>query len=1022
MANAQMSSSMEGDVNDVVNITDEMDNELQANVVPDHLIPYGISTSFQEIIAVAPAARGNAAVVLKTVSKVIQALFIFYVYIIFRDSVQMIENYKTDVDFNNCFITSEFWQIDHHRELLGQQAIRYISSSEMRNWKLMNVFSAPTRAELDRAKGALMSWFVTTFVAALLVFMDYYLYAFLNAVVSASHTKIEQLGSSSAAIEVEGDGVVAQFVRAMIADNRTVEVDSSMTNAHCLMPPQRPNFQHIFTWIALPLIISLLLQVIFSFVVKRVIINHFMAFMFPLRDRIRIIYLYNKVLFMRLKHRQESRARIRFIVDRWKINEEYDEGGWLSYRSWFKLNVLDRLFKTGQCLMCQVEEGLVNTERSLVTYAHWDSPSLALGQSYSVPMDFFLDNYPYEWYPSVSTNDARSSRFRGTHVKFYYVQSDQNPADCASRGLPTRSAQNHIWWCGPSFLVLPSSQWPKANCEFNLPPDVSPEVENEFQTLTAILVYSYQSPLRFQATNSYLKLVRSTAYVLKFVSALFRKIRHRPSSLNLSHSTPTKLIDAVEFTNAETLLITEQYRESVQQLQKLPLHRFNAHRSADGLLRCPNRLEHDETSTISAAPILLVPAHPLTNIVVMHHHLENLHSGAHATIASLRRRFFIPSIRSTVVKILRDCLVCKKANCLPYRYPDMPSLPPERVNRFRPFQKVGLDYLGPVYYRDSFHTKAKVWVCLFTCMATRAVHLEVVIDNTVQEFLLAFRRFVARRGTPDYVLSDNATTFHSASDTLHVIYTRAAVEKLTNEFTKRRITWKFITPLSPWKGGFYERLVGLFKSAFRKAVHRILLPLQQLQTLVCEIEAVLNSRPLLSIRDTCTAPHVLKPIDFISPEVDLQIPPERSLASFPSHRLADWYRGTVSVLDQFWNIWYKDYLSVIADRHQKRIRQGRSTSVIPQVSDVVLIAEENVPRGQWPLGVITALGNVNDDGPGSATVRMPNGRLVQRSLNHLYPLEIAAFEDQEEPKETEKRIPTRIQPPRAVKRVRFYSR
>ncbi|ETN75561.1 DC-STAMP-like protein [Necator americanus] len=225
----------------------------------------------------------------------------------------------------------------------------------MRNWKLLKVLSAPTRSELDRAKGPLITWFVATFVATLLVFMDYYLYAFLNA--------------------VKGDGVVANFVRAMIAENRTIEVDNvsgstlershnsyqasetnifkSMTNAHCLMPPQRPNFQHIFTWIALPLFLSLLLQVIFSFVVKRVIINHFMPFMFPLRDRVRIIYLYNKVLFLRLKRRQEARARIRFIVDRWKINEENDEGGWLSYQSWFKLNILDRLFNTGQCLMCQ---------------------------------------------------------------------------------------------------------------------------------------------------------------------------------------------------------------------------------------------------------------------------------------------------------------------------------------------------------------------------------------------------------------------------------------------------------------------------------------------------------------------------------------------------------------------------------------------------------------------------------------------------------------------------------------------
>ncbi|KAL6740660.1 hypothetical protein Aduo_013999 [Ancylostoma duodenale] len=557
-----------------------------------------------------------------------------------------------------------------------------------------------------------------------------------------------------------------------------------------------------------------------------------------------------------------------------------------------------------------------------------------------------------------------------------------------------------------------------------LPPDVSPEAENEFQTLHAIQVCSYQSPLRFKATNRYLKLVRSTVYVLKFVSVLFRKIRHRPTSLRLSLSLPTKLINAVEFMFAEALVITEHYRESVHQLEELPLARFNAHRSADGLIRCPNRLEHAETSPISAAPILLVPGHPLTTTVVMHYHLENFHSGVHATIASLRTRFFIPSVRSTVAKILRGCIVCKKANCLPYRYPDMPSLPPERVNRFRPFQKVGLDYLGPLYYRDTFHTRGKVWICLFTCMATRAFHLEVVFNNSTQEFILAFRRFIARRGTPDYILSDNATTFCSANDTLQeVIYARSSVEKLSDFFANRKITWKFITPLSPWKGGFYERLVGLFKSAFRKAVHRSLLPLQESQTLVFEVEAVLNARPLTSIRDTSTAPQVLKPIDFISPEVELQIPPsERSSESFPSHRLTDWYRGTISALNQFWNIWYRDYLSLLADRHQKHIRQGRSSPVIPKVSDVVLVSEKNVPRGQWPLGVITALQCNRQKVPRSATVRMPNGRELVRSLNQLYPLEITAEEDQAEPKESGNVIPTRIQPPRAVKRVRSYSR
>ncbi|VDK46899.1 unnamed protein product [Cylicostephanus goldi] len=164
LKNAQMSGQMEGDVNDVVNITDSLDDELQANL---HML-----------LVEMPRLEN---VVLKTASKVVQALFIFFVYTIFRDAVKMIENYKTDVDFNNRFITGVFWQIDHHRELLGQQAIRYISKAEMREWNERN-FSPPTRGELNQARFALMTWFVAAFVAALLIFMDYYLYAFLNAV------------------------------------------------------------------------------------------------------------------------------------------------------------------------------------------------------------------------------------------------------------------------------------------------------------------------------------------------------------------------------------------------------------------------------------------------------------------------------------------------------------------------------------------------------------------------------------------------------------------------------------------------------------------------------------------------------------------------------------------------------------------------------------------------------------------------------------------------------------------------
>ncbi|KAK6744354.1 hypothetical protein RB195_011201 [Necator americanus] len=595
-----------------------------------------------------------------------------------------------------------------------------------------------------------------------------------------------------------------------------------------------------------------------------------------------------------------------------------------------------------------------------------------------IALHWIHSSRPLKRFVQNRVNEIRTilTTFHKTDVqtKFYYVQSDSNPADCATRGLSTADAVNHIWWHGPSFLRAPQSDWPKADTDFALPQDLCPEAEHEFQALSVLPTQPYESPLRFRATSSYLKLIRSTAYVLKFIKALFLKTRIRNYTLNLATVVLSKDVSASEITNAETLLIMEHYRESESTLKRLPLDKYNAHRAADGLIRCPNRLDHARTSSQSSAPILLIPEHHFVHLLVMYHHKTRFHSGVHATIAALRTSYFIPSIKTTVTRILRLCTICRRAQGHPYRYPEMPSLPPERVNRSRPFQKVGLDYLGPLYYRDQLHSQAKIWICLFTCMATRAVHLELVHNNTAFEFLLAFRRFIARRGTPDLIISDNATTFRSANDSLQsTIYNRKAIEKISTQLANRKIEWRFITPLSPWKGGFYERLVGLFKSAFKKAIKHTLLPLSQFQTLVAEIEAVLNSRPLLSISDTSSSPHVLRPIDFVSPQVELQLPsPHHNPLYIPPNRLSEWYKETLAVLNNFWDIWYKDYLSAISARHQHRIHQGRSSPLIPS-----------------------------------------------RSINQLHPLEISAKEDPRPKKSRQQLQPTRIQPPRAAKRVRF---
>ncbi|XGW03194.1 hypothetical protein V3C99_014862 [Haemonchus contortus] len=566
-------------------------------------------------------------------------------------------------------------------------------------------------------------------------------------------------------------------------------------------------------------------------------------------------------------------------------------------------------------------------------------------------------------------NIVESFRSSSIPVHFYYVNSQENPADCASRGIPTSIAKDHIWWSGPPFLRLPSSQWPGAN-NFTTPPANDDEVHNEYQTLSVAQCHHYKSPFRFQCNSRYSKLVRSTVYVLKFFAILAAKTNYSVSVFDSQHFIPSTDISPTEFSVAETLLIKEHYRESEPLLLRMPLQRFNAHRSSDGLIRCPHRMQH--AANPIKATILLVPSHPLVKLVIMHVHLLQFHSGVHATIATLRRSYFIPSIRNAVTKVLRSCIICKRMNGLPYRYPAMPSLPKERVNRSRPFQNIGLDYFGPLRYKDTSVTTSKIWISLFTCMTTRAIHLEIVMDNSTHEFLLAFRRFVARRGTPEYILSDNATTFCAAKSVLQQL--------LSSRTATCRIQWKFITPLSPWKGGFYERLVGLVKSSLKKSIGRYSLPLQHLHTILLEIEAVLNSRPLTSIADTISSPTILRPIDFLAPQVNLHLPtPEIPYFYYSQPDLAEWYRSMSDVLDHFWNAWATDYLSAVAQRHTSTINQGKSTPKLPSVGEVVLVNDKQQPRPQWNLAVITEVSRDQHNIIRAATVRLPNGNHLKRS-------------------------------------------
>ncbi|XP_052809626.1 uncharacterized protein LOC128238092 [Mya arenaria] len=325
----------------------------------------------------------------------------------------------------------------------------------------------------------------------------------------------------------------------------------------------------------------------------------------------------------------------------------------------------------------------------------------------------------------------------------------------------------------------------------------------------------------------------------------------------------------------------------------------------------------------------------------------------------------------------------------------MAPLPASRVQESNAFARTGVDYLGPLYVKAPEGSK-KVWVCLFSCMVTRAIHLELVQDMTTEEFLLALKRFVSQRGVPSEILSDNANQFKLANKTLDEIWKNVTNSSEVQSYTSSSgINWHFIVELAPWMGGFYERLVGLVKRSLRKSLGRKLLTTIQLQTLLKEIESVVNSRPLVYITDDLSSNITLTPSHFLTPNPKTGIP-EISVESDDTdyspydsscERLLNIWKKGQKLLDDFWRIWRDEYQCSLRERTQTFLKAGRVVSHnVPRIGDTVLI-KDNTPRGSWKIGRVQELVHSRDNEIRSAKVQLSSKKVLGRPLNSLYPVE-----------------------------------
>ena len=168
-----------------------------------------------------------------------------------------------------------------------------------------------------------------------------------------------------------------------------------------------------------------------------------------------------------------------------------------------------------------------------------------------------------------------------------------------------------------------------------------------------------------------------------------------------------------------------------------------------------------------------------------------MHSGVSQTLAQAPQEYWITQGRSLIREILKNCLICRRIEGKHFPMPEMPPLPRERVARSLPFEFTGLDSFGPLYikqfvqlFNETTETASKkVWVCLFTCLAVRVIHLEVVEDMPAEEFFLCLRRFMARRGVPRQIISDNVQQFKLAKTTLQKAWSKMLMSSEVSNFS-----------------------------------------------------------------------------------------------------------------------------------------------------------------------------------------------------------------------------------------------
>jgi transposase InsO family protein len=572
-----------------------------------------------------------------------------------------------------------------------------------------------------------------------------------------------------------------------------------------------------------------------------------------------------------------------------------------------------------------------------------------------------------------------------------YVHTKSNPADLASRGATVSElAASELWALGPGFLRTPQDTWPSHAPDLQLDEEAKDEMKPE-RTESVLVLTTMWAPSSRALDGSWLpshtvstwpKLLRVTATVL-LAAKRFLSLRSARQPVCQAPKRPLRdIITAPESLEAARMELLRDIQRSfagrecsserdvdefVRTHGLRPLRPF---RDPDhGLWRVGSRAADSANLKFDMKhPIILPRQHPGVNALLRHIHGTVLsHVGGHAhLLAEAQKQYWVVAGKTEARRVTSGCVVCKRTNAHPERQ-EQGNLPEYRIPTpgAAPFENVLIDGAGP-FKTTVGRRSEKKWLAIFSCAMTRAIHVEVLDDVSTDNFLMAFDRFVARRGMPAVVRTDNGTNFVGAAAFLKDLWA-SWDHALAVERGYASIKWIFSAPLAPHTNGAVERAVGLLKKGLVAVMPDSGISPQALHTVALKVEGILNSRPITYISTSSEDGRALTPMDFLLPLSKRELGP---IPEDDGARLRKLWNRVNTILDDLWSYFVKHALPAL---HAVTVKGGEQPHRNLKPGDVVALLEEK-DRGRWPLARVVS---AHEDQPGGR-VRFVDIRVARR--------------------------------------------